>query len=53
LAAHGAGVQRAGELAVPALHRHGRYDWNWRARQADVKLERLKHKMQLKRRKFR
>jgi hypothetical protein len=40
-------------LAALCPECHGRYDWNWRARQADVKLERLKHNMQLKRHTFR
>ena len=30
---------------------HGRYDWQYRTRQADVDLERLKHRMRLKQRK--
>lgn len=28
---------------------HGRYDWTWREREADIKLERMKHHLRLKR----
>lgn len=31
---------------------HGRYDWSWRARRADVDLERLKHKIRIKARQY-
>lgn len=38
-------------LAALCPECHGRYDWHWRAKRADAKLERMKHRMLLKQRK--
>jgi len=39
----------APRLAALCPRCHGRYDWQWRATRAEVDLERLKHRIRLKR----